>query len=64
MVAVPAFLTLITIPLTFSIANGLTFGVTSFAVLRLLCGQASRKDWMLFLLAALFILRFIYMAKT
>ena len=63
MVAVPAFLTLITIPLTFSIANGLAFGITSFAALRLLRGQATRKDWMLFVLAALFILRFIYMAK-
>jgi AGZA family xanthine/uracil permease-like MFS transporter len=64
MVAVPAFLTLITIPLTFSIANGLAFGITSFALLRLLRGQATRKDWMLFVLAALFILRFIYMAKS
>ena len=64
MVAVPAFLTVITIPLTFSIANGLAFGITSFAVLRLLRGRATRQDWMLFVLAALFILRFIYMAKS
>jgi AGZA family xanthine/uracil permease-like MFS transporter len=64
MVSVPAFLTLITIPLTFSIANGLAFGITSFALLRLLRGQASAKDWMLFVLAALFVLRFIYMAKS
>jgi AGZA family xanthine/uracil permease-like MFS transporter len=63
MVAVPAFLTLITIPLTFSIANGLAFGIVSFAVLQLFTGKAKLKDWMLFLLAALFILRFIYMAK-
>jgi len=62
MVGVPAFLTLITIPLTLSIANGLAFGITSFAVLRLLRGRATRQDWMLFLLAALFVLRFIYMA--
>ena len=64
MVAVPAFLTLITIPLTFSIANGLAFGITSFAVLKLLRGKANRSDWMLFTLAALFVLRFIYMAKN
>jgi AGZA family xanthine/uracil permease-like MFS transporter len=31
--------------------------------LRLLRGQVTRKDWMLFVLAALFILRFIYMGK-
>jgi AGZA family xanthine/uracil permease-like MFS transporter len=64
MVSVPAFLTLITIPLTFSIANGLAFGITSFAVLRLLRGRATRQDWMLFVLAALFVLRFVYMAKS
>jgi AGZA family xanthine/uracil permease-like MFS transporter len=64
MVAVPAFLTLITIPLTFSIATGLAFGITSFALLRLLRGKATLKDWMLFVLAALFVLRFIYMAKS
>ena len=63
MVAVPAFLTLITIPLTFSIANGLAFGICSFAILLLLRGRATRKDWMLFVLAILFIVRFIYMGK-
>ncbi len=64
MIAVPAFLTLITIPLTFSIANGLAFGITSFALLRLLRGHARRQDWMLYILAALFLLRFLYMAKS
>jgi len=62
-VAIPAFLTLITIPLTFSIANGLAFGITSHAVLTLVCGRARRKDWLLFVLAILFTLRFIYLAK-
>jgi AGZA family xanthine/uracil permease-like MFS transporter len=63
-IAIPAFLTLITIPLTFSIANGLAFGITSHAVLLLARGQARRKDWLVFLLAVLFTLRFIYLAKT
>ena len=62
-VAIPAFLTLITIPLSFSIANGLAFGLTSYAVLTLVCGRARPKDWLLFLLAALFVLRFVYLAK-
>ena len=62
-VAIPAFLTLITIPLTFSIANGLAFGITSYAVLRLLTGKVTKADWLLLVLAALFILRFIYLAK-
>ena len=62
-VAIPAFLTLITIPLTFSIANGLAFGITSYALLRLLTGKIRRSDWLLLVLAALFIVRFIYLAK-
>jgi AGZA family xanthine/uracil permease-like MFS transporter len=63
-IAIPAFLTLIMIPLTFSIANGLAFGITSHAVLILVRGQARRKDWLVFLLAILFTLRFIYLAKS
>ena len=62
-VAIPAFLTLITIPLTFSIANGLAFGITSYAVLRLLTGKITKADWLLLILAALFVLRFVYLAK-
>ena len=62
-VAIPAFLTLITIPLTYSIANGLAFGITSYAVLKLLTGQARPKDWLLFLLSVLFVLRFVYLSK-
>jgi AGZA family xanthine/uracil permease-like MFS transporter len=62
-VAIPAFLTLVTIPLTFSIANGLAFGITSYAVLRLLTGKIGKGDWLLLILAALFVVRFIYLAK-
>ena len=62
-IAIPAFLTLVTIPLTYSIADGLSFGLTSYAALQLLTGRARRKDWMLYLLATLFALRFIYVAK-
>lgn len=63
-VAIPAFLTLVTIPLTYSIANGLAFGITSFAALKLLRGQARRGDWLLFVLAALFVVRFVYLTKS
>ena len=59
--AIPAFLTVALIPLTFSIANGLAFGITAHAVLKAMRGQATRADWFLFLLAALFIARFAWM---
>jgi len=61
--AIPAFLTLVMIPLTYSIANGLGIGITTFAILRLFSGKASRKDWLLFVLAALFVARFIFLTQ-
>ena len=63
-VAIPAFLTLLTIPLTYSIATGLSFGIISFAALEIATGRARRQHWMLYLLAALFIARFIYLHST
>jgi AGZA family xanthine/uracil permease-like MFS transporter len=60
-VAIPAFLTIITIPLTYSIATGLSFGLISFAILEIATGRARRQHWMLYLLALLFLARFIYL---
>lgn len=62
--AIPAFLTVAMIPLTFSIANGLAFGITAHAILKLLRGTATRADWFLFLLAGLFGVRFIWMSAA
>jgi AGZA family xanthine/uracil permease-like MFS transporter len=61
LVAVPSFLTLVLIPFTFSIANGLGFGIIAWAVLHLVTGKFRRKDWLLYLLAVLFLVRFIYL---
>ena len=60
-IAIPAFLTLITIPLTYSIATGLSFGMISFAALELATGKGRRSHWMLYLLALLFLARFVYL---
>ena len=62
MSGVPAFLTVAMIPLTFSIANGLAFGITAHAALKLVRGKAQRSDWFLYVLAALFVLRFAWMS--
>ena len=42
--AIPAFLTVIMIPLSYSIANGLAFGIVSHAVLKLMRGHARARD--------------------
>jgi adenine/guanine/hypoxanthine permease len=62
-VAIPCFLTLVSIPLTFSIANGFAFGFTSYAILKLLKGEFRRDQWLVYVLAALFIARFVYLGK-
>ena len=64
LVAVPSFLTLILIPLTYSIANGLGFGIIAWAVLHLAAGKYRRQDWLLYILAALFLARFIYLGAS
>jgi AGZA family xanthine/uracil permease-like MFS transporter len=64
LVAVPSFLTLILIPLTYSIANGLGFGIIAWAVLHLATGRFRKQDWLLYLLAALFLTRFIYLGAS
>lgn len=61
LVAIPAFLTLVTVPLTYSIATGLSFGIISFAALRLFSGRARRQDWLLYVLALLFLARFVWL---
>jgi adenine/guanine/hypoxanthine permease len=61
-VAIPAFLTLVTIPLTFSIANGLAFGFTAYALLRIVTGRFRETHWLVYVLAALFIARFFYLS--
>lgn len=63
-IAIPAFLTLITIPLTYSIATGLSLGIISFAALELATGRARRDHWMLYTLAALFLFRLVYLAQA
>jgi len=62
-VAVPAFLTMMTIPLTFSIANGLAFGFTAYALLKILRGKWRTVNWLVYALAALFIARFAFLAR-
>ena len=59
--AIPAFLTVAMIPLTFSIANGLAFGITAHAALKLVRGTIVKADWFLLVLAALFVFRFAWM---
>jgi len=49
--AVPAFLTLVAMPMTYSIANGITLGIVSYAAIQLLAGRAKEVPRMLWFVA-------------
>jgi len=59
--SLPAFLVILIMPLTFSIATGIAFGFVSFAALKLFTGRGKEVSWLVYLLAVLFILRFLYL---
>ena len=56
--ALPAFLTLVLMPLTFSITDGIAFGFISYALLKLVTGRAREAHWLIYAFAALFIVRY------
>jgi AGZA family xanthine/uracil permease-like MFS transporter len=62
-VAVPAFLTMMAIPLTFSIANGLAFGFTAYTLMKIARGKFRQVNWFVYVLTALFIARFVYLSR-
>jgi adenine/guanine/hypoxanthine permease len=61
--AVPAFLTLVMIPLTFSIANGLACGIISYVLIHLARGRGRQVPWAAYVLAVLLIFRFVYIGS-
>ncbi|GHF93674.1 adenine permease [Deinococcus piscis] len=61
--ALPAFLTLLFMPLTFSIANGVSFGVISYCGLKLLSGRGREVSPILYFIAALLALRYVFLGE-
>jgi len=57
--ALPAFLTIIMMPLTFSIAQGLAFGFVSYTVIKLVSGRHKENNAVMYTMTVLFILHFI-----
>ena len=58
--AVPAFLTILLMPLAYSIAQGIVFGIISYALLKLLTGRYKEASPILYILAFLFILKIAF----
>jgi AGZA family xanthine/uracil permease-like MFS transporter len=62
--AFPAFLTMLTMPLTFSIATGLSLGVIGYTVVKVGTGRYREVSIVLWILTLLFILRYVYLAAA
>lgn len=60
--AVPAFITILATPLTFSIATGLSLGLISYTVVKTAAGKIREINTLVWILTGLFILRYIYLA--
>lgn len=57
---VPAFLIILGIPLTYSIADGLALGFIAYPIIKLLAGQGRDVKWLMYLLAAVLLAYFIF----
>ncbi len=59
--AIPAFLTIIIMPITVSITEGIAMGFISYAALKLVSGKGKEVHWLLYIFAVLFVLRYIFL---
>jgi len=57
--AIPAALTLMMIPFTFSIADGIGFGIISYSILKFCCGKSKNIHPMMWVLCVVFVLFFM-----
>jgi AGZA family xanthine/uracil permease-like MFS transporter len=62
--AVPSFITMLATPLTFSIASGLSLGLISYTVVKVAIGKFREITILIWILTALFVLRYIYLAAA
>ena len=58
--AVPAFLALIMMPLTYSISNGIGIGAIAYVLITLLTGKYKKNDIGITIIAALFVIKFVF----
>jgi AGZA family xanthine/uracil permease-like MFS transporter len=61
--APPAFLTMIAMPLTFSIATGLSFGLISYTVIKIATGRARDVNAFVWITTVVFLARYVYLAQ-
>lgn len=61
--ALPAVVACLAIPLTYSISNGLALGFILYPVLKIITGRWREANWLVYVLGALFVLKFILISN-
>ena len=61
--SIPAFLTIVMMPLTVSITDGIAFGFVSYAVLKVATGRWREAHWLVYVFALLFVLRYAFLIR-
>lgn len=56
--AIPAFIGIAAMPLTYSISDGIMFGVISYTLVNLCCGKAKKVHWIMYILTVIFIAKY------
>ncbi len=59
--AIPAYLAIIAMPLTYSISEGIAFGVISYTVLNVCAGKFKKVTPLMYVLSILFVLKYIFL---
>ena len=59
--AIPAYLCIIAMPLFYSISEGISIGVISYVVINLICKKAKEINPIMYILAVLFVLKYIFL---
>ena len=59
--SIPAYLCLICMPLMYSISEGIAVGVISYVVINLVCGKYKKITPLMYILAVLFVLKYIFL---
>ena len=58
--AIPAFVCIVMMPLTYSISNGILLGMIAYVLMNLVCGKFKKITVAMYILAILFVLKFIF----
>lgn len=60
----PAFMCIVMMPFTYSIANGVAAGIIFYTLLKVITGKAKNVHWMMYLLFALVVIRYLFLTEA